>query len=263
MAPQDPVLLLHGMGCGPWVWSEVSPLLGVAAMPVHLAGHRGGVPLDPRSGLPAAEQMVDELERRLDRAGVDRAHVVGNSLGGWLALRLAERGRARSVLCLAPAGGWLAGGRDEKRLVARFVLGRQVARRVVRVPGVLQSAAVRRAVMHPVVSRPEAATRPTTYRFVRDLAQCQALDVAVGDPGTRRMRPIESIDVPTRIVWSGGDRVLTGHWAQQGYDALPATVETLPGVGHLPMLDDPAAIAALIRRQIGSDAVPCDRRTAD
>ncbi|HWU20000.1 MAG TPA: alpha/beta fold hydrolase, partial [Nocardioides sp.] len=117
--------------------------------------------------------------------------------------------------------------------------------------------------MHPVVSRPEAATRPTTYRFVRDLAQCQALDVAVGDPGTRRMRPIEHIDVPTRIVWSGGDRVLTGHWAQQGYDALPATVETMPGVGHLPMLDDPAAVAGLIRRQVGAAAVSCDRHTAE
>ncbi|HWU22775.1 MAG TPA: alpha/beta fold hydrolase, partial [Nocardioides sp.] len=107
MAPQDPVLLLHGMGCGPWVWSEVtSHLAGVAVMPVHLAGHRGGVPLDPRSGLSAAEQMVEDLERRLDRAGVDRAHVVGNSLGGGTAVRLAldHPGRAGRLVLMAPGG---------------------------------------------------------------------------------------------------------------------------------------------------------------
>ena len=36
-----------------------------------------------------------------------RAHLVGNSLGGYVALRLAQRGRAASVVALAPAGGWV------------------------------------------------------------------------------------------------------------------------------------------------------------
>src|SRR6185369_11117260 len=38
-------------------------------------------------------------------AGVESAHIVGNSLGGYLALVLAARGRACSVVALAPAGG--------------------------------------------------------------------------------------------------------------------------------------------------------------
>src|SRR4051812_6958850 len=42
----------------------------------------------------------------MDEAGFATAHLAGNSLGGWLALKLAERGRARSVVALAPAGGW-------------------------------------------------------------------------------------------------------------------------------------------------------------
>lgn len=257
MAPQEPVMLLHGMGCGPWVWSDVTPLLpGPSVLPVHLAGHHRGTPLDVASPTSAVEQMADDLERQLDRAGLERAHLVGNSLGGWLALRLAERGRARSVLCLAPAGGWRPGSRAEQRLLTRFVLGRRVARRVHRMPSLLASAAVRHGIMHPVVARPEVATRATTYRFVRDLALCQALSVAIGDPGTRRMSPIEHLDVPTRIVWSGNDRVLSGHWAQTGYDSLPATVETMPGVGHLPMLDAPTTVARLIARHLVDATTP-------
>ena len=45
----------------------------------------------------------------MDEAGFETAHVAGNSLGGYVALKLAERGRARIVVALAPAGGWAAG----------------------------------------------------------------------------------------------------------------------------------------------------------
>jgi pimeloyl-ACP methyl ester carboxylesterase len=41
----------------------------------------------------------------MDEAGIGRAHLVGNSLGGFVALQLAARGRAESVVALAPAGG--------------------------------------------------------------------------------------------------------------------------------------------------------------
>jgi pimeloyl-ACP methyl ester carboxylesterase len=50
--------------------------------------------------------LADGVERAMDEAGFETAHLVGNSLGGYVALQLAERGRARSVLAFAPAGGW-------------------------------------------------------------------------------------------------------------------------------------------------------------
>ena len=40
----------------------------------------------------------------MDAAGIARAHLVGNSLGGWIAAELAPRGRARSVVAISPAG---------------------------------------------------------------------------------------------------------------------------------------------------------------
>src|SRR5581483_7933494 len=65
----------------------------------------GGPPLAPDRD--AADSVLDALEAALDEAGWELAHVAGNSLGGYCALRLAERGRARTVVALAPAGGWV------------------------------------------------------------------------------------------------------------------------------------------------------------
>ena len=65
-----------------------------------LIGHAGGPPLDR----PVSHTVVvDELERTPDAEGLETAHIVGNSLGGHVALQLAARGRARSVVALAPA----------------------------------------------------------------------------------------------------------------------------------------------------------------
>src|SRR5438309_904306 len=66
-------------------------------------GHAGGEAITADMGIGV---FVDAVERCMDAARVETAHLVGNSLGGYLALQLAARGRARSVVAFAPAGGW-------------------------------------------------------------------------------------------------------------------------------------------------------------
>ncbi|HSJ73047.1 MAG TPA: alpha/beta fold hydrolase [Miltoncostaeaceae bacterium] len=73
-----------------------------------LPGHAGGPPL-PRE--PGAGLMPDAVERAMGEAGFATAHIAGNSPGGFVALQLAARGRAASVVALAPAGGWAAAAR--------------------------------------------------------------------------------------------------------------------------------------------------------
>src|SRR5437763_8918020 len=113
----EPVLLLHGFT---GAWHHWRPLLGdlVARYEViapTLAGHDDGPPYE--AGNPMTfHGAADHLERHLDEIAVDTAHVVGNSLGGALALELAKRGRARSVVALAPAGGWNRGDGEARRL---------------------------------------------------------------------------------------------------------------------------------------------------
>jgi pimeloyl-ACP methyl ester carboxylesterase len=52
--------------------------------------------------------MVDAAERYLDECGLDRPHLAGNSMGGFVAIELARRGRAASVCALSSAGFWTA-----------------------------------------------------------------------------------------------------------------------------------------------------------
>ncbi|WP_082972078.1 alpha/beta fold hydrolase [Mycobacterium sp. 1245852.3] len=66
------------------------------------AGHRGGPPLAGETSIGA---LTDETERLLDCRGLARVHVAGNSLGGWMAIELARRGRAISVCALSHGKG--------------------------------------------------------------------------------------------------------------------------------------------------------------
>lgn len=256
------VLLLHGMGCGPWVWRDVATALPEDLRPlaVTIAGHRGGTRLARRPDRRAPDQMLDDLERQLDDLGLARVHVVGNSLGGWLALRLAERGRALSVLCLAPAGGWRPGSLGERLIVSRFVLGHRFARRVARSPRLLQAAGVRRAVMAPVAHDPTGVSYDDAVAFVSDLADCQALRAAIGHPEARELDAVLRLGAPTTIAWSGEDKVLSGPWAREGFAHLGADEREVPGVGHLPMLDDPRGVAALVAARVSGSLPP--ERTA-
>jgi len=82
---------------------------------VHLPGFGGSPPL-PKTQEPTAGHIADVIEWSMNQVGWDTAHVVGNSLGGWLALELGVRRRARSVTALMPAGLWRPGhGSDSRR----------------------------------------------------------------------------------------------------------------------------------------------------
>ena len=118
------MLLLHGFT---GTWRHWEPLLAPLAARYEviaptLVGHDGADPY-PSEKPVTMEDSADSLEVHLDSIGVDSAHIVGNSMGGALALELAKRGRARSVVALAPAGGWTPGDGEARRL-ARSSPGR-------------------------------------------------------------------------------------------------------------------------------------------
>jgi pimeloyl-ACP methyl ester carboxylesterase len=104
-----PLVLPHGLS-GTWrVWTPILPLVEThhAVFALTLPGHAGGPPL-PAEDPPSVAALVDGVAAELDRLGIDKAHFAGNSLGGWISLELARRGRARSVVLFGPAGAWRA-----------------------------------------------------------------------------------------------------------------------------------------------------------
>jgi pimeloyl-ACP methyl ester carboxylesterase len=194
--------------------------------------------------------LVDAVERAMDGAGFGLAHVVGNSLGGWLALHLATRGRARTVVAFAPAGGW-ARGDDAYVDLLRF----QVSL-VEQVKGLAPHA---EAVLATREGR-RRATRELTVAFdhipaglladqIRAMARCDAAPLIERALRAGWHLDAEAIACPVRIAWGTEDRLLPWPSAAARFreEWLPhADWVELEGVGHCPQLDVPVVAAQLI-----------------
>ena len=90
------MVCLHGFTDTWRTWELVLPALEREhdVLAPTLTGHAGGPPI---AGEVTDAMLADGVERAMDEAGFDTAHIVGNSLGGFVSLQLAARGRATSV----------------------------------------------------------------------------------------------------------------------------------------------------------------------
>ena len=103
----SPLLLIQGLGYGRWGWEPI--VHGLAARHrVVSFDNRGIGESDKPEGPYTAAQMADDALQVLDEAGIDRAHVLGASLGGMIAQELAVRAPervAKLILCCTTPGG--------------------------------------------------------------------------------------------------------------------------------------------------------------
>lgn len=248
---RSPLVLIHGFSGTPGVWEPVADRLAERhelLVPV-VAGHCGGAALADgvACGVPA---LVDELEAQMDAAGLDTAHVCGNSLGGWLALELAVRGRARSVVALAPAGGWEAGSPEERRLRRLFLRNHRAlqllgprARSLVSRPG------LRKLVLRDISAHPERYTPSQALQAVEGARDCTIyMDLLEAILRDGPPRAFDGIVCPVRIAWGTADRIIPHvRYARRLRDLIPtAEYVELPGLGHVPMVDDPGLVARTI-----------------
>jgi pimeloyl-ACP methyl ester carboxylesterase len=245
----SPLVLLHGL-TGSWrIWRPVIPLLSGHhdVFVPSLAGHHGG-PVLPNGASIAA--LTDALERTLDEAGLDTAHVAGNSLGGWLALELARRGRARSVVALSPAGAW-ASPRELRRISRMFLTAARTTPRVLpRLGWLVRRPRGRRLLLRQVMERGDRIPAADAAELFADYAACSIVEELIAtfgrDGGFRG--DLVRAEVPIRIAWAAHDRTIPfAGYGRPMADLLPgAEITTLAGVGHVPMYDDPALVARTI-----------------
>src|SRR3954463_13954267 len=121
-----PLVLLHGFTDTWRTWELVLERLERHhdVLAPTLPGHAGGPRLD---GGPVRESLLaDAVERSMDEAGFETAHIAGNSMGGYVALQLAARGRARSVVALSPAGGWVPGDESFQDALPHFATAQEL-----------------------------------------------------------------------------------------------------------------------------------------
>ncbi|HEY2191852.1 MAG TPA: alpha/beta fold hydrolase [Actinomycetospora sp.] len=244
----EPLVLLHGASMSWRAWRPVLDELerhhDVIALTMN--GHRGGDPWPDgvRVGVP---ELADSVCARLDALGVERAHVAGNSLGGWVALELVRRGRALSCVALSPAGTWKR-PRDLWRLVQVFRLAAEL--------GGLH--AVRRAAVRPrwrhvllrqVMEHGERVPDHDVEGFFDDLAGATMIGpLLAGARPEDALADFDDLPCPVRVAWAEHDHVVP--WARYGAPMLRsvrgADFVRLPGCGHVPMWDDPELVARAV-----------------
>jgi pimeloyl-ACP methyl ester carboxylesterase len=249
----EPVLLLHPFLMSQAVWEIVAQqLAGTGRYEVFaptMAGHHGG----PRAGtwLLSSSVLADHVEPQMDELGWDTAHIVGNSLGGWVAFELERRGRARTVTGVAPAGGWTRWSPIKFEVIGKFVSGmpilaltRLLGQRTLRLP------LSRRLTALPLSGSPDGIDERQLSGIIDDAAHCpayfQLLLKVLLLPG---LQELAHTAVPAHLVLCGKDRVVPPRrFSRHFTDYLPTgtRVTTLDGVGHVPMFEAPDRVAEVI-----------------
>jgi pimeloyl-ACP methyl ester carboxylesterase len=252
---------------GTWtVWEPVLPLLGHhhAVFAPTLPGHAGGTPLG--EGItPSIAAMVDAVEADLDRAGIDKAHFVGNSLGGWLSLELARRGRALSVVAFGPAGAWRS-HRRFKALLAGFRLSFWLTRKLARwADAIARRPRLRKLLLFTQCEHPERIPAEALAAALRSSLEAPVVGGLLRAVDHTPFAALTAkTDIPIRIVWAEKDRIIPWkHFGTALVERLPgAEVVRLAGIGHVPMYDAPDEVARLVLEVTGAADSGTGPRTA-
>jgi pimeloyl-ACP methyl ester carboxylesterase len=260
----EPLLLVHGTGSRWQVWLPVLERLAVErdVIAVDLPGFAASPPSPPGTP-PGIPSLTDALERLLDDLRIDTTHVGGNSLGGWLALELAKRGRARSVTALSPAGFY--NNREAVHMRTSLRLSVRAARLLApNVELILASAVGRTALFGQLFGRPWRLPVQDAVENLRAFAAAPSFDATLDAFSHERFRDGEAIDVPVTIAWGQRDFLLIPRQGRRAVRAIPgARLVTLHGCGHVPTYDDPRLVAeVLLAGSRPAPIVPARRESA-
>jgi pimeloyl-ACP methyl ester carboxylesterase len=257
----EPVVLLHGFTVAWRIWH---PLLAdlVARYEViapTLPGHDGG-PGYAEDRPITFEHSTDAAEELLDGLGVGTAHFVGNSMGGGIALELAKRGRARSVVALAPAGGWSQGdgegpriGRFFAKQIKMIERSRAWSERIMRRPG------TRRLAFREIMRHGELVAPPDAADISQAVLRCSISERAIralsADDAGLTIGELDRITCPVLLATSQFDRVLPGnrHAARYRREIPGVKTITLFDCGHVPVWDDTKLVTRLIVEQVDAN----------
>jgi pimeloyl-ACP methyl ester carboxylesterase len=245
-----PLVCLHGFTDTWRSWELVLPQLERHhdVLALTLLGHAGGPPLE---GEVSEALLADAVERAMDAASLETAHIVGNSLGGYLSLQLAARGRAESVVALAPAGGWAEGDESFRETLDFFTTMQDLLREAApHADAIAVSVEGRRRATQFITTNFEHIPAELLAHLMRGAASCEAVFPLIEYARREGWRlDAEKITCPVRIVWGTDDKLLSWPSAATRFrdDWLPhADWVELEGVGHCPQLDVPLETAQLI-----------------
>jgi len=243
----EPLLLLHGIGSTRDDFSGLFPRLAEEfdVLSVDLPGH-GQSRL--RVWPPTVAALTDEVEADLDARGLDRVHVLGNSLGGRIGIELAVRHRTRSLVALSPNGLGLPAERVHQGIL--MATARTLTRTLRPLIGPLASSSSGRAtLLAGLRARPWEASETEALAVRGGFADSAGFwsmlwwavlqDVPAG---------LDRIDCPVTLAQGAADVVGAGQTPRY-LPLIPGSrFQLLPGAGHAPQSDATDAILDLVRR---------------
>lgn len=243
----EPLLLLHGIGSTRDDFAVLFPRLAehYDVLSVDLPGH-GESPFG--TWPPTVAALTDAVEADLDARGLQRVHILGNSLGGRIAIELAARHRARSVVAISPSGLGLPSERLHQGIL--MATARTLTRTLRPLLGTLASSrAGRTALLTGMRARPWEASETEALAMRGGFADSTGFWsmlwwAILQDVPT----DLHRVDCPVMLAQGAVDVVGAGQTPR--YLALipGSRFQLLPGAGHAPQSDVPDAIIALVRQ---------------
>jgi pimeloyl-ACP methyl ester carboxylesterase len=249
MGEGPPLVFIHGLsGC--WQnWLENIP---------HMARRHRVVALDlagfGESELPQEEISIPGYGRFVDaflgEIGVERAALVGNSMGGFIAAETAISHPSRvEKLVLVSAAGMIRVG--NRRLAALERAARlfhpATAAVLARRERLIKRPRLRRRILYGIVRYPERIEPELVYEVASGAGKPGFMDAlnAIWDYDFRERLP--EIAAPTLIVWGREDRIVPVSGAYEYEQLIPgAHLEIFEDTGHLAMLERPARFNELV-----------------
>ena len=249
----ETLLLIHGMAGSSATWRAIIPELSKKYRVVapDLLGH--GASAKPRGdySLGAFAAWLRDL---LDELGISRATVIGQSLGGGVAMQFTYQHRdycQRLVLIssggLGPDLNWIL--RILSAPGAEFVLPVVAPQPVLNLGNKLASWLTSAGIQSPRAGEMwsaycSLADRPTRQAFLRTLR-------SVVDYRGQAVSALGKIHVshglPTLLIWGEEDRIIPVAHGYAAHDAVPGSrLEVLPGVGHFPHVEAPTAVVDIL-----------------
>lgn len=245
----QPVVFLHGFPLDHSMWAP--QLRALAAMARCIAPDLRGLGEsrgDSRGDSPSMERHADDVAALLDALAIPRAVVVGLSMGGYVALALWRRHRAR-VGALALVDTRAGADGDEAREKRHQLIA------LARAEG---SAAVAERQLAGLVGKTTRAERPAVVEALRATMTRAPVEGIVGALEAMLARPdstplLATIDVPTLVVVGDEDIVTPPKEARAMAAQIPgARLEVVPGAGHMSNLERPEAFTAVLRGWLAS-----------
>ena len=233
----EAVILIHGFGgnADRWLFTQQPLSANASVYALDLPGHGESTKTIDDGSVAALAGVVIGF---MDALGIERARLIGHSLGGAIALKAAiDHGdRVASLALIAPAG---LGPEINANYINGFI------------------SADSRKEIKPLLQQLVADASLINRALINDMLQFKRIDgvtealtaIAAGfQDGTTQTADLRDglagVSIPVRVIWGAEDQIIPADHAQGLPDHV--SVDVLPGCGHLVQLEAAAEVNSLL-----------------